>query len=209
MDHLVRGLVAWNGRLCAGLLESLPKYLETRSLRVLEEALDRAYFLGNLGRMGTSRETSSRFGKSLLRMEIDRINLRILFEPRPEDISPEDMLARIVARGTIHPDVLREIASAPSHERAIAALEKTAYAGFAEDVEAFVETGHFSRLERKFEHAFLDRLKRAAQHEGLGIAVLMWYAWLKYNEVMNIRMIARGLSVRLPKARVFQEVVYA
>lgn len=208
MESLIQGLAAWNSRLCSGLQEAMSAYQEARSLRVLEEALDRAYFVDNVRRLGTARDENSKFVLSLLRMEIDRINLRILFEPRPADTAPEDVLMRVLPRGTIHPDVLREIASAPSTERALGALEKTAYAAFGEGMASLSETGHFSRLERAFEQAFLGRLQRAAQHQGIGLAVLMHYAWLKYNEVMNLRMIARGLSVHLPKERIFEEVVY-
>ena len=50
--------------------------------------------------------------------------------------------------------------------------------------------------------------RRTAQRHSLGIAVLMRYAWLKYNEVMNLRMISRGLAVHLPKSRIEEEVLH-
>jgi vacuolar-type H+-ATPase subunit C/Vma6 len=54
----------------------------------------------------------------------------------------------------------------------------------------------------------LQRLKRAAQHQGIGIGVLMHYAWLKYNEVMNLRMIARATDIHMPSQRIREEMVY-
>ena len=72
----------------------------------------------------------------------------------------------------------------------------------------YAQTGLSSRKERAFELSMLEELSRASQQDALSIAVLMRYAWLKYNEVMNIRMIARGTAVHLPKSRIQEELVY-
>ena len=208
MEKLIRGLSGWNSRLCGKLLAALPTYQEENNLRVLEEVLDRAYFVDNVRRFGAAKGADSRFLLSSLRMEIDRINLRILLVPRPEGTTPEDVLRHVLPRGTLRDSVLRDIAASPSPERVLGQLEGTAYAAFAESVTSFIETGKFSRLERSFESAILARLKRAAQQQGLGVAVLMHYAWLKYNEIMNLRMIARGISAGLPQARIEEEIVH-
>lgn len=208
MDALVRGLAAWNGRLCRPLVEALPEYQKTNELRTLEEALDRGYFSGNLRRLSSRRDGDSLFVKGLLRMEIDRINLRILFEPRSADVNPEDSLSRLLPRGTVGMTDLRAIASAPSLDRATDTLSKTPYAEFFVGLAETTAASDFSTLDRQFETAFISRLTRAAQHQSIGIAVLMRYAWLKYNEVMNIRMIARCRDIQLDPERIREELVY-
>ncbi len=208
MEALVRGLAAWNGGLCRGLVEALPAYQETKNLRVLEEALDRAYFVRNLVKLDTFRSKDAEFLKELLRSEIDRINLRRLFEPRAPGVEPEEVLREMLPRGRLTEQTLREIASAGSSERAAEVVSRTAYGDMAEALAVFAQTGKFSALERQFEVKFIERLRRAMQRQGIGLASLLRYAWLKYNEVMNLRIIAHGLAARLPKARLEQEILH-
>ncbi|MCH8205217.1 MAG: V-type ATPase subunit [Candidatus Hydrogenedentes bacterium] len=208
MEALVSGLTAWNTKLCGVLAEHLGEYQETRRLGVLEEALDRSYFLGNLRRWSSTRDEDLRFGRMLLKTEIDRINLRILFAPAAADETPEDRIAQVLPRGLLSDDVLRAIASAPSPDRAVTFLENTPYADLTEGIEYYVQTGKFSLLERQFELALFARLRQGSQQLPLGIAVLMRYAWMKYNEVINLRLIAHGIAFQLPRERVAQEMLH-
>ncbi len=208
MDALVRGLSAWNPSLCRGLVEALPVYQETNNLRVLEEALDRNYFVDNVRRLEQFKSDDAKFIQELLRSEIDRINLRRLFEPRAPGSDVEEIMRQMLPKGTLPQDTLREIASANNPQRAAEIVGRTSYGDMAEALQAYAETGKFSYLERQFELRFLDKLKRAVQRQSLGLAILLRYAWLKYNEVMNLRIIAHGLAVHLPKARLEQEVLY-
>ena len=68
--------------------------------------------------------------------------------------------------------------------------------------------GQLGRLDRVFEAAFVDQLRHATQQRPLGFAMLMRYAWQKYNEVTNLRMIARGAAAQIPKERIGAEVMY-
>lgn len=208
MDALLRALAAWNPSLRRGLLDKLGDYQENHDLRVLEQALDERYFVGNVRALSNAHDGDSHFLKELLRMEIDRINLRLLFAPRGPEMSPEDVIALLLPRGTLSEQLSRNIASAPSPERAVALLENTAYADLTEGIAYYAQSGRFSILERQFETAFLRRLQRAVQQQPFGLPILMRYAWLKYNEVINLRMIAQALAVRLPRERVMQEIFY-
>ncbi len=209
MEALVQGLVAWNATLCRCLAAALPDYAKGRDLRVLEEALDRAYFPGNVLRLSGATDPDSRFLKGLLRLEIDRINLRMLFALRESGANPEDTLQRLLPCGALNPATLRAIATATSPERAVEALERTPYAELSEGLAVLAKTGRFAKFDRQMEQVFLKRLSLAANLNSIGIAVLMRFAWLKYNEAMNIRMIARGQSIRLARARIEEELVYA
>lgn len=208
METLVRGLAAWNPRLCRPLLEALPAYQESKNLRALEDALDRGYFVNNLVRLGSYRSDDAKFIQELLRAEIDRINLRRLFEPRPVGVNAEDVVRELLPRGTLSDQVLREIASAPNTERAAEVVSRTAYGDMAEALASFAQTGQFSTLERQFELKFIEKLRRASQRQAIGLASLLRYAWLKYNEVTNLRIIAHGIAARLPKARLEQEILH-
>ena len=209
IEELVRGLIAWNSSLCRPLERHLTAYSESRNLRVLEDALDKAYFVSTLSSLESNKSVNAQFVREVLRLEIDRMNLRRLFEPRGTDMDAEDVLSELLPSGALSQDTLRAIASSSSPERAAEQLETTTYSGLGEALKAFSQTGHFSRLERAFDLLMLAKLKRASLQGSLSIAVLMRFAWLKYNEVMNIRMISRGASVHLPKSRIQEEVLYA
>jgi ATP synthase A1 C subunit len=208
MDALVRGLSAWNVRLCRGLVEKLPEYQESRNLRVLEDALDRGYFVNTIRRLENNELEDAVFLRNLLRTEIDRINLRRLLAPRAPGEEAEDVVRELLPKGTLPTELLREIASATTPERAVETLTKTAYSEMEDALLIYGQTGKFARLDRAFEQAFMARLKRASQQHALSVSILMLFAWLKYNEVINVRMIARGMAIQLPKSRIEEEMVH-
>lgn len=208
MESLVRALSAWNSGLCRRLPDALGKYQETRDLRTLEEALDRAFFVNNVRSLSNSPDSGARFIVDLLRAEIDRINLRLLFSPRPEGVTPEDVLAWTLPRGYVGSQILRDVAAAQSPDRAAGLLERTPYAQFESGLLHLAQTGKFSRLDRQFEQAFFERLRRGIQRESIGLAILLLFAWEKYSEVVKLRMIARGLAANLPKDYLREEVLH-
>lgn len=208
MEALVNGLVAWNAKLCGVLPDHLAEYQETNRIGVLEEAMDRNFFVGNLRRWSSTRDKNLRFGRMVLKAEIDRINLRILFEPVGPDETPEDKIARLLPRGLLSQDTLRGIAAAPSPDRAVTFLENTPYSELTDGIEYYAQTGKFSLLERAFDIALLTRLRQGSQENPLGLAIMMRYAWLKYNEVINLRMIVHGIASNLPRERVMQEILH-
>ena len=104
--------------------------------------------------------------------------------------------------------VLGEMASAATPERALEMLDRTPYAPLLEEGLDMIRAGRLSAFDRRFELELLHRLRRAAQQQGMGLAILMRYAWLKYNEVLNLRMIARATEIHLAPDLVREEVVY-
>ena len=105
-----------------------------------EEALDRAYFTRGLVRLGSSRSKDAKFVEEMLRSEIDRINLRRLFEPRAPGVEPDEVLREVLPRGRLPEQTLREIASATSPERAAEIVSQTPYGDMAEALAAFART---------------------------------------------------------------------
>ena len=208
MDALVGGLAAWNSSLCGSLTEKLPDYMSSNNLRDIEDALDRSYFVTQVLRLNSNKSRNATFLRNVLRMEIDRINLRRLFAPRAPGEEAEDVLHELLFGGTISGEIYREIASAATPDRAAEALGKTAYGEMEDALTVYAQTGKFARLDRAFDAAFADKLKHTSQQNPLSIAILMLFAWQKYNEVINIRMISRGMAIHLPKARIEEELVY-
>lgn len=61
-------------------------------------------------------------------------------------------------------------------------------------------------MERFFERVIMKNVRQSARNNVFGIGVMMDFAWMKYNEVVNLRLIARGLAGSLPAGRVRDEM---
>ena len=208
MESLVQGLIAANRTLCRRLPGALTEYKETGRLNVLEEALDRTYFVDIAKQLDKMEDEDAVFLRQLMRMEIDRVNLRIVSERHSTGAEAEALLARALPGGTIVRPVLHEIANSPDAQRAAEAIQRTAYGDLESGIAYLADTGRFSKLDRQMELAFLGKLRRVANQNVFSIAVLMRFAWLKYNEVVNLRMIARGKDVNLSGDVIRQELIH-
>lgn len=209
MAELVSALAAWNSGLCSGLLQALPEYETDGSVRVLEEALDRAYFVENVATLLEKEDEDSKILCTALRMEIDRINVRILFQLKDADATPDALAGRMLPKGTLTARILQTVASARDAAAAMEVLGKTIYKPLSEMFFMFVQSARFSPMERMFEQIMIRHLRREARVKVMSIAVLMHYVWLKHNEIINIRLMARGETNHLPRGRVREEIMYA
>jgi ATP synthase A1 C subunit len=209
MEDLMGALIGWKPRLCGALEGALEAYRQERSIRPLEEALDRTYFVKGARKLITADDPDSRIVRGALQMEIDRINLRTLLQLKGVERDAEALLARMLPLGALNERRLREMIGARDVESAMELLGGTAYQEIVERLYIFLQTGRFSPLERQFDRILMNALHQAMRTNVMSIAVLMHYAWLKYNEVVNLRLIARGAASRLPRGKVREEMVYA
>lgn len=207
MESLVRMLAAWNRGLCGSLLRAYPAYVESNDLAVLEEALDRAYFSGNAAKLKARDDEDSRMLRAQLQAEIDRINLRTVFQHiDTKGELGESLESRFLSQGSLPKTLLRQMASSSDPATAMALLAKTRYSSLVEELYQLLQTGRFSPMERYFERVLMKQVRRNARNNVFGIGVMMDYVWMKYNEVVNLRLIARGLAGNLPAGRVRDEL---
>ena len=133
MEALVRGLAAWNSKLCHCLLAALPNYQQNNDLSALEEVLDRNYFSGTVKELRETRDPHSKLLTSILRLEIDRINLRNVLMPRAGGQAPEEVTGCLLHGGSIPMSTLSEMAAASTPEPILEMLGRTRYAPLFED----------------------------------------------------------------------------
>ncbi len=206
MEALLNGLVAWNPGLCSCLLPAFHEYEEAHDLPILEEALDRDYFVENAHRLGTAKDTDSQALRTLLQTEIDRINLRSLFQVLDEDSDREALRERLLPEGRLNIRFLRRVAAAEDVAGAMELLGSTPYRILIEELFQFMQTHRFAPIERRLEGVMIKELRRKARVDVIGLAVVMEYGWLKRNEILNLRLVARGLAGHLPTGRVREEL---
>lgn len=204
MTALVGALVAWNVALCSPLQKALPEYEASGNLAVLEEALDRGYFAANAKALKNTEDEDAALVRRVLQMEIDRMNLRRLLTMRGDS----DILAKLLPGGAIGRGTLEKMAAAGSPEQVVELLAGTPYRSLAEGVYELVASGRYAQMERLFEREMIHQLRKASRLHVLSIAVFLEYAWMKYNEIMNLRLLVRGEARHLPRGRIREEMVY-
>jgi V/A-type H+/Na+-transporting ATPase subunit C len=209
LESLLQGLTAWDGQLCGGLYREFLKGGPDVPLRALEDALDRGYLIEGIQRLAAAPDEDSRMLLRLLRMTVDTINLRLILRNKVWKPRAEDVIAWLLPEGTLSWSTLLAMATAKNVEDAVVLLDTTVYRELVEGLYGFLQTRRFAPLERMFEHLLLNELKRMARRQVLGFGVVMHYAWLKHNEVVNLRLIARGEARHLPPGRVREELLYA
>jgi len=209
MEALVNGLIVWDGELCTCLEDALEPYTETSDLAILEEALDRSYFVENARRLGASKDPNAKTLRAQLQAEIDRINLRGLFQWFESGSEREALEKRLLPQGQLSLSFLGRMAAAGDAAGAMELLGSTPYRALVDELYQFIQTRRFGPVERYFERIIMVQLRRMARADVLGLAVLMEYGWLKYNEMLNLRLVARGLAGHLPTGRVRDELIFA
>jgi V/A-type H+-transporting ATPase subunit C len=207
MHELVTALAAWNPELCGPLLRAFPEYEAEESVSVLEEALDKAYFVETVKSLESDDEDTEIL-RTVLRMEIDRINIRLVFQLK-DGLSAEQLEQRLLPKGNLPTRTVQALAAARDAARAMEILNTTIYKQLREMLFMFVQSARFSPMDRMFELVIIRHLGRDARIHFLSIATLMQYAWLKHNEAVNLRLIARGEANNLPRGRVREEMMYA
>jgi vacuolar-type H+-ATPase subunit C/Vma6 len=209
MDELISALASWNASLCGVLAAHANEYHNEGGLQILEDALDYQYFVKNARKTRNARTVSGRMLHRVLRMEIDRINLRMLLQHRQTSGEADFDTAHLMPMGFLTGPTLEAMVSARDAADAMEHLGGTRYAELAERLAGFVQTNRYAPIDRMMELLMIQSLGRASRETVMSIAILMQFAWLKYNEVVNLRMIARGEARHLPAGRVREELVYA
>lgn len=203
MEVLVDRLSAWNPALCRPLRPLLPAFNETGDLTLLEEALDRSYFVSHAAGLATATDADSEMVRAYLQAEIDRINLRAIFQSFDGEATRP---AAFLPGGCLAGSLLERMVAAGSPPAAMELLDNTRYSRLVEELFQFMQTHRFSPVERYFERFLIRMLHQFAQRDIFGIGVPMEYAWLKFNETVNLRLVARGLSGNVPEGRVREEL---
>jgi len=209
MESLIGGLVMFHPALFQCLGTVYADYMRFRDLAVLEDALDHAYFVDLARELGQARDDDARDLCQFLRMCIDRINLLALFQLKAHRAQAASVETRILPEGTLSRTVLHTMAAAERPEEVMEAVGATAYQELIEGLYLYVQTKRLGPLDRLFDLFFITALRRMARRHALGLAVVMSYLWLKHNEAMNLRMLARGEARHLPRGRVREELIYA
>lgn len=208
ISAVVDTLATWKLPFAVPLREALPEYNESGDLSVLELALDKHYTQW-AARMLSGRGANRRLARRFLGAQVDTIDLLTCFRLLNADISAE-MVPRFYLSGGLYVDekLYLDLARMSDVDEVYARLKTTPYGAPIEGVAMkYVERGSVSVFERALEDFLMQRAFAAGRGDPLGVGIVLSYLWSKANEVTNLRIIVKGVSVGMPIERMREELI--
>ena len=170
-------------------------------LSVIEDELYKTYYHQIL------REKASDLALKLfvdfIRMEIDIKNVKTILRLKREDIPAEEIMRRIIPGGF---EITEEEASkliAMSWDELVKALEGY---WFSKGLEGITDKS-ISRIEIKFDKAWMEVVARRASNYPLSILPVLQYMVLKKIEVDNLRTLGWGKWQGIPNEEIGEQLV--
>lgn len=208
MKALVDTLATWDLPYAVPLRAEMVKYNESGDLSVLELALDKFYTTWADRRLrgaGSNKKLARRF----LGVQVDTINLLTCLRLLNADVEAEDV-NRFFLPGGLYVDerLFNDLASMSDVDEVYERLKRTPYGRPVEAVAIkYIERGSVSVFERALEDYLMRRAFAAGRGEPLGVGVVIGYLWGKANEVTNLRIVVKGVSVGMPVERMREELI--
>ena len=208
VKSVVDTLATWKLPFAVPLRAAMPEYIESGNLAVLELALDK-YYMEWAARRLKGRGVNQRLSRRFLGTQIDTINLLTCFRLLNADLGDQDALRFFLPGGThVSEQLFRDLSSMSDVDEVYDRLKRTPYGRPVEDVAIkYIESGSISVFERALEDYLMRRAFAAGRGDPLGVGIVISYLWMKANEVTNLRIIVKGISVGMPVERMREELI--
>ncbi len=186
------------------------KYMVANDLMGIELLLEKSFYKNALNvciQIGEDCEKTRRY----LRSEIDIVNIMTCLRLSREDIDRAEALKFYIPGGVkFKQDDFTTLIAAGDVDKILSWVERMLLIkdGLAERVKLYRKLDDISIFERFFEVHILTELRSQAMGDPLGFNVLMSYLRLKYNELINLRIVLRAVEFGLPREIVNQELVF-
>ncbi len=200
--------VTWGLPFAGALREGYAEYLETESLADLELALDRYYSTWATQRL-KKRQANSRLALSIVRMQVDTLNLLTVLRAAKESLETEVADRYFLEGGRdFSKSLYEELAAMSDIDEILDKLRETPYGKILDAVAIeYLSQNSISVFERSLEDYLMRHALGLAKGDPLGVGVAIAYLWAKQNEMTNLRIIVRGKAVGMPVERVRGELI--
>jgi V/A-type H+-transporting ATPase subunit C len=201
-------LATWGISYAKPLTRNFKEYSEKRDLAILEYAIDRYYYKNALKAVN-GESYDDRLVRDMVMTEIDVTNIKIVLKMIRDKIDVEEVQGYLIEGGTsLTPEKLLAMVKTGTLEGAIKLLETTPYGFLTKVPNDILKTGNISVLEKELEKYLIKLGISRFLGDPLSIAIPIAYIWAKYNEITNIRIIARCKTADVPEKEVRGELVY-
>ena len=203
-------MATWRLPYASALTEAFPEYTKRRNLTSLELALDKTYYADAFKRLRRNSMNVS-LVREILRREIDLTNIMTVLRLIKDEINAKEA-TRFLLEGGKEFDIaaLGSLLKEASIEDVVFKLKKTSYGQVLEShMNDYFETGSLVRIERSLEETAVRRGISMFRADPLSIAIIIGYIWAKYNEIINLRVIARSKMVGMPEDKTREALILA
>jgi V/A-type H+-transporting ATPase subunit C len=205
---VINTMAMWGMVYAAPLRKAFPSYTKDNDLAPLELALDLQYTSWASSRLvGGSPDVE--IARRILGMQIDTSNMVMVFRLLKADLGGTQAEKYFLEGGRIiRRDLFLEIARMSDIDEVLDRLKRTQY-GSALDEAAlrYLETNSITVFERALEEQLMRRALMAGVKDPHGVGVAIAYLYGKQNEITNLRIVVKGISVGMPADRVREELI--
>ena len=208
----IRGVVdllaTWGYDYAKPLTRNFREFTEKRDLTVLEYALDRYYYRNALNSV-KGEGYDDRLMREMIMTEIDVTNINNVLRMVRDRISSEEAHEFLIDGGVmLDSERLHAMVKSGTLEGAIKQLESTPYRFLGRLPEDAYKSGKISVFEKELEKFLVKQGIGKFLGDPLSIAIPIAYIWAKFNEITNIRIIARCKITDVPEKDVRKELIY-
>ena len=201
-------LATWGIEYAEPLTRNFGEYTEKRDLAVLECAIDKFRYENALNAVkGNSYD--DRIIREMIATEIDVTNIKTVLKVIRDKIDIEEAERYLIKEGGIELDIEKLLAMIQTGtiEGAIKLLGTTPYNFLLKLPEEAFRAEKISVFERELEKYLIERGISRFFGEPLTIAIIVGYIWAKYNEITNIRIIARCKTADFSEKELREELI--
>ena len=207
VEAIADGLSTWKHAIGFLLRRAIRECESPRDPRALERALYGSYFAWALAQLAVGDAQDSRVDQ-LIRMHIDLVNVVTILTMIQDHEDAEDRRVETLVRGTLAEQFLSNLASCATLEDAFESLADTYLApGVEKGILSYGQSQSLGVMERFLEAVAVERACRLFRQDVLGVAVPLGFIWRKYNECVNLRLLARAAQFRMPAQAVRLELI--
>jgi V/A-type H+-transporting ATPase subunit C len=201
-------LATWGIEYAKPLTRNFKEYSEKRDLTILEYAIDKFYYENALEKLGED-SYDDRILLDMITTEIDVTNIKNVLKMIRDKIEIEEAETFLIKGGiTLDFEKLLSMLRSGTLEGAIKILDATPYRFLSELPPDAFKTEKISLFEKELEKYLIKRGISRFLNDPLSIAVAVGYVWAKYNEITNIRIIARCKTADITEKEIREELIY-
>jgi V/A-type H+-transporting ATPase subunit C len=201
-------LATWGIDYARPLTRNFKEFSEKRDLAILEYAIDRFYFENALAAL-KGDGPDDRIMRNIIMTEIDVTNIKNVLRIVRDKIDIEEAPQYLIEGGImLGIDKLLTMIKPGTLEGAIKVLETTPYNFLSKIPEEVFRIKKISVFEKDLEKYLIKQGISRFLGDPLSIAIPIGYIWAKYNEITNIRIIARCKTADVPEKELRGELVY-
>jgi len=201
-------LATWGIEYAEPLTRNFKEYTEKRDLAVLEIAIDKFRYENAIDAV-KGYSYNDRIIREMIATEIDVTNIQTVLKMIRDKIDIKEAQTCLINGGSkLDIERLLAMIRTGTIKGAIKYLSTTPYNFLLKLPDEAFRAGKISVFERELEKYLIERGISRFFGDPLSIAVIVGYVWAKYNEITNIRIIARCKTADFSEKEIRGELIY-